>query len=251
MMSAAALAIVMMMTTLAVTVSAATLMTAIMMMMSALAMSMAAATFVVAIMMMVMMTTTSAALITHAIEHAFDFFIGSFAALYYRTFEIELCSGKGMIEIDDHFVIGDIEHQTDETIAILVLQRHNGILIDILMVEMTVYREDAFIQTEHPVVLVLAIGLVASEVKIKLSTLLDVVHLILKLVERDAKTGDKLERFVCGGLLDHLGITVRNSIQLVCNRYVLILFLIHNSDLMVCFILLKVSVYVGKDSKLN
>ena len=230
MMSATALAVVMMVSTLAVTMTATTFVIAIVMVVSTLAVAVTAATFVFAIVIMIVVAATSAGLFAHAIEHAFDFGIGGLAVFNDSAFKIKFTTGKRMVKVDNHIVIGDIKNQAEETVAILILQRHDSVFVNIVVVEMTVYRKYTFLQSEHSVLLVLTVGLIACEMEIKCPTLFNVVHLVFKLIESDTESGNELERFVGGSLFDHLCITVRDSIQFVGNSHILILFLVHNSD---------------------
>ena len=93
-----------------------------------------------------------------------------------------------MIEVHLHLVVCNFENTSVETVAILILQGHDGILEDILMIEMSVDAEHLAFEVEDACSLTIAVCLVLVELKLKVGTSLKTYNLLLKLLESNAKS---------------------------------------------------------------
>ena len=127
-----------------------------------------------------------------------------------------------MIEVHLHLVVGDFENTTIETVSILVLQWHDGIHEDILMVEMSVDAEHLALEVEYSRSLAISISLVLVELKLKVGSCLKVGNLLLKLLEGHSEATQKLERTLCCCFLYEFSLSILYRIELVAHGNVLV-----------------------------
>ena len=135
-----------------------------------------------------------------------------------------------MVQVYLHICIGHIEHLAIESVAIFVLQWHNGILENMLMVEMTVDRKDAAVQVQDTLGLHIAIGFILGQRKVESAALFQSHNLIFKSIQGNAKSTDKLERFLGCCLFYHYGFSVLVCHQLISHGNVHIVFIFHDLD---------------------
>ena len=133
-------------------------------------------------------TSATAALTAQAIDKALYLVLCSLATLKNLSREAEGLSRKRMIEVHLHLVVGNLKNTSVETVAILILQGHDGILEDILMIEMSVDAEHLAFEVEDACSLTIAVCLVLVELKLKVGTSLKTYNLLLKLLESNAKS---------------------------------------------------------------
>ena len=86
----------------------------------------------------VTVTTTAACQVLH---HVVNLFLGSLTILQHGAFEIERLASQRVVEIHLHLLFANLQHATIEALALLVLQRYDGILIDVLVVEVSIDAE--------------------------------------------------------------------------------------------------------------
>ena len=108
-----------------------------------------------------------------AVDQSLYFAVGGFTLLYYRSHKVQCLACQRMVQVYLHICIGHIEHLAIESVAIFVLQWHNGILENMLMVEMTVDRKDAAVQIQNTLGLHIAIGFILGQRKVESAALLD------------------------------------------------------------------------------
>ena len=182
-------------------VMAASLMTAVVV---------AAAVMAVAMAVLVVATASSAAvaataLAAHAVDESLDLVVRR--RTHYDDFalEVERLARKGVVHVDRHLLLADFEHKTLQVVAVFVEQGDHVARIDVFLVEMTVHTEHLAVEMEHALFLIVAIGVLLGQDEIELVALVQRGYLLLKGVEREAHSGDKLERMLHGSLLDQLG----------------------------------------------
>ena len=92
-----------------------------------------------------------------------------------------------MVQVHLHRVFGHVKHTTRKAVSVFVLQRNNGIFVDIVVVEVAINGEYLLVQVDNALLYTLAISLFAFDVQRKLLALRQVFHTIFKSVEGDAK----------------------------------------------------------------
>ena len=133
-------------------------------------------------------TAASAALTAQAVDETLDFVLGCLAALNNLTRKAQGLARKWVIEAHLHFVIGDFENTAVESVAILILQWHNGIHKYILVVEMSVDAEHLAVKVKYARRLTVTIRLVLVKFKLEVCSGSQFGHLLLKLFECDSET---------------------------------------------------------------
>ena len=89
-------------------------------------------------------TATTAATTAFACEltdELLDFIVGGRTVLHDRALEVQLLAGKGMVQVNHHHLVANVNDAGHEAIAFLVLQGDNGIDEDSLAIEATVDSE--------------------------------------------------------------------------------------------------------------
>ena len=136
----------------------------------------------------VTVTTTATCQVLH---HVVYLFLGSFAVLQHSAFEIECLASQWVIEVHLYLLFANLQHATVEALALLVLQGYDGILIDVLVVEVSVDAEHIAIEVEDVFLVILAIALLLAQGELEVLTLLCGNHLLLELIEGETKAGDE------------------------------------------------------------
>ena len=96
-----------------------------------------------------------------------NLFVGSLARLYNLSLEVECLAGQGVVEIHFHLVVGDGKHTTVKSVAVFILQGHDGIHEDIVVVEMSVDREYFLVQVKHMGVFIVAVSLLLGQCEVE------------------------------------------------------------------------------------
>ena len=138
-------------------------------------------------------TAATAALTAQAVDETLDFVLGCLAALNNLTREAQGLARKWVIEVHLHFVIGDFENTAVESVAILILQWHDGIHKYILVVEMSIYLKYATVKVKNPCRLIVAVSLLFCELEVKLRPWFEIDDLLFKFVKRHPESSDELE----------------------------------------------------------
>ena len=174
-----------------VTMSAMTSAMSMLMIAVTLTVAMTATFVIVAVFMVVTASAATSASATAAasftaqtVHHALYLLIGCLAALHNLAFEVELHACKRMVEVHCHSVVGHLEHVSEEAVAVLVLQWHDGVLVYIVVVEVSVDAEHALVQLQHTGVLIFAVSLFLRKNEVERRTLLERIYLVFELVER-------------------------------------------------------------------
>lgn len=91
------------------------------------------------------------------LDQVLDLLVGCIAILDHGTYEVEYLACKRVVGVDRHTIFLDLLDFCHKLMILIVHQGDNGVLEDILMVEMTVNHEYVAPQLVH------ALGLVISE----------------------------------------------------------------------------------------
>jgi hypothetical protein len=136
----------------------------------------------------VAVTTTATCQVLH---HVVYLFLRGIAVLQYGTLKIECLTCQRVVEVHLHLVLTDFHDATIETITLLVLQGNDGVLEDMLVVEMAVDAEHLTIEVQYQLVVVFAIAIFLAQRNLEVLAFLGGYHLLLKLVEGKAKAGNE------------------------------------------------------------
>ena len=128
-----------------------------------------------------------------------------------------------MVQVDLYLLFAHFHDTSVETLSLFVLQGNDGILIDVLVVEVSVNAEDFAFQVQYMLGLIVTVGLLLGDGEVEGVVLLQVDDLAFKVVECDSKTCDKLEWTLSGSLFHHLLVILFTYKQLVAQGDVLIL----------------------------
>jgi hypothetical protein len=88
----------------------------------------------------VVATTSAAVAMTSAatcqvFHHVVNFFLGGLAVLQYSTLEVERLASQWVVEVHLHFLFANLQHATIEALTLVVLQRNNGVVVDMFVVK--------------------------------------------------------------------------------------------------------------------
>ena len=120
-----------------------------------------------------------------------------------------------MVEVHLYLVLTDFHDTTIETVTLLVLQWDDGILEDMLVVEVAVDAEHLTIKVEYQFVMIFAIAIFLAQRNLEVLAFLSSYHLLLKLVEGKAEASDECEGLLGSGLFNEFFSVVAVNIQLV------------------------------------
>ena len=176
-------------------------------------------------------TATTATAVASAFAAQYFGIFGHFSSrslvtIFYFSHEVKMFAGERMVEIHLHFVVGDVKHPAVESVPLLVLQRHDGILVDVFCVKLTVDGEDPLVQIEHMLVVVFAVGLLGREGEVEFVALVQFDEGVLEGLKRDAHSADKVEGPVFGCLFHQFFLSVSHIIQHIrsCDIFIGVLF---------------------------
>ena len=155
--------------------------------------------------------------------HVLNLLIGSRTVFQNRAFEVQCLSCQRMVQVDLHLLFTNFYNTSVEALPLFVLQGNDGILIDVLMVEVTVDAEYFALQVENVLRLVVPIGLLFRYREIEGVVLLQINDLAFKCVECHSETCNKLEGAFCWSLFHHLLVVSFADKQLVAQGDILIL----------------------------
>ena len=160
----------------------------------------------------VAMTATTASEVLHEMA---DFCLCGIAILQHAASEIECLTSQGVVEVYLHFLFAHFHDTTVEATAFLVLQRNDGLGIDVLVVEVSVDAEYLAVEVKHSFVAVFAIAVFLAECEAELLALWNGCDSVLKLVECESKATDKGERLVFLGLFYEMATVLIVDEQLI------------------------------------
>ena len=141
-------------------------------------------------------TTSTAVTVTTAatcqvLHHVVNLFLGSLAVLQHSAFEIERLTCQWVVEVHFYLLFTNFQYATIEALALFVLQGNDGILIDMLVVEVSVDAEHVAVEVEDILVMIFSIALFLAQRKLKVLAFLSGNHLLLELVEGKTKACDE------------------------------------------------------------
>lgn len=169
----------------------------VLMIVATAAVVMATAAVVMSTTAVIMVATTSAAVTMTAattcqvLHHVVNLFLAGLTILQHGAFEIECLASQRMVEVHLYFLFANLQHATIETLALLILQGYDSVLIDVLVVEVTINAEHIAVEIEDILLVILAIALFLAQSQIEVLALLCGNHLLLELIEGETKAGDE------------------------------------------------------------
>ena len=161
------------------------------------------------------------------VQHLLHFLVRSLAVLNYFTLKQQVKPCKRMVQVHLHRVFRHINHTTRKAVSVFVLQRNNGIFVDIVVVEVSIDGEYLLVQVDNALLNTLAISLFAFDVQRELLALRQVFHTIFKSVESDAKARNKHKGTVGRSLFDKCFLAVGQRIKLISHGDKLVVFFFH------------------------
>ena len=161
------------------------------------------------------------------VQHLLHFLVRSLAVLNYFTLKQQVKPCKRVVQVHLHRVFRHINHTTRKAVSVFVLQRNNGIFVDVVVIEVAINGEYLLVQVENTLLNTLAISLFAFNVQRKLLALRQVFHTVFKSVEGDAKARNKHKRAVGRSLFDKRFLAVGQRIKLVSHGDKLVVFFFH------------------------
>lgn len=204
-----------------------------------MAMSATAASLTVFVMMLVVTVTisfTSASAITTAmqvVDKVLNLLLCGLAILGHHAAELQCFASQRMVQVHLHLLFRHLYYTTHEVVAVLVLQRHYGTLIDVLVVKVTIDGENFTLQIEHAFLFAVAISFVLCQLEGEGLTLLQILDLVFESLQSKAKAADKLKwTFRCGLFYEMLSILIYR-VELVLHGDILVSTFFH--FLFLCF----------------
>ena len=98
----------------------------------------AAATMPIALFFAMMMATTTATTVAFAanmVQHLLHLFVCGIAIFNHFALKQQVKPCKRVVQVHLHRVVGNVKHAAHEAVPVFILQWHNGIFIDIIVVE--------------------------------------------------------------------------------------------------------------------
>lgn len=220
-MTAAAIAAITTITTMAVAMTATTI-AALATMAAAMATAVAvvitamATAVVIAITAMAAATAIVAAVVGILfIEELLNFVIGSVAVGQHRTLETNGETSQRMVEINHHVSISNLGHTTKNHLTIGVIQRNVGIDVNKSGIENAIVQELLLIEGHHALRVILAISLRRTKREVERTVIGMIQDTILEAFKHHADTAIECQRFEAVGLFNQFGNTVLRCIHLI------------------------------------
>lgn len=180
------------------------------------------------------MLAAAASVAVEAVQESLYFFVRGLARLYYMSLEVQRLAGQGVVKVNGNLVLVNVEHFCEKPVAVVVLQRYDGVLIYVFVVEVAVYAEYVPVKVYHVFLLVVAVCVVLLQGEVECCAGFESCYFLFKSIERYAVAADKLERLFVGSLFDKLAYTVVDSVKFVCHRKVFVKIIFHFA-VFVCF----------------
>ena len=170
---------------------------------------------------------TSAVVLFDVLDEALHLTVGSDARLNDLSFKSQVLTSQRVVQVHFHLIVSDVHYASEETVAVLVLQRHNSILVDVLVVEMVVDGEDALVDVDDALSHILAIGFLLRQRKLEVVAHFQFQGFFLEGIQRHAESRQEAERFLFRSRFNHFVFTILCGVQFVAHHDVLMLYLIH------------------------
>ena len=183
-----------------------------------------AAAIVTAFAMMMPATMTAA---RQHLDGLIDLFLCCIAVFANGARKVERLASQRVVGVNSNAIFLNFYDSGHELMILAIRQGDDGIGVDVIVVEMTVDRENLALQLMNPLRFVGTESLFWFEGKIEGVALRMIDHRLLESVEGDAETSDKLEGTLRACFLLEILLAVGNRIQLILDRHELIGNFIH------------------------
>ena len=169
--------------------------TIVVMMMTAIAVVMMMTTAVA----VAVVATTAAALAAHVVYHVLNLLIGCLTVLKHRALEEKGAACQGVVGVNGNAVFLNIDDASHKALTFAVHQGDDSALEDVLVVKMSVYREDVAAHLVLAILLIFAKSVGWLECQLEVRTCLKTDDCLLELIDRHAEATDYLEwiAFLC------------------------------------------------------
>ena len=181
-----------------------------------------------------MMPTTMTAARQH-LDGLIDLFFCSIAVFANGAHKVEHLAGQRVVGVNGNAIILNLYDSGHELMILAIRQGDDGIGVDVIVVEMTVDRENLALQFMNALRFVGTESLFWLEGKVEGVALRMIDHRLLESVEGDAKTSDELEGALRACFLLEILLAVDDGIQLILDRHELIGNFIHTLFIYICF----------------
>ena len=131
---------------------------------------------------------SASALSAEEVHEVLYLLVASLSLFEHSSLEVQRLSSQRMVEVHLHLVVGDVHHTSIESVAFLILKRHDSVYEDVLVVEVSVYLEYASVEVEHAFLLVVTVSLFFGQFEIKLRPRFQFNNILFKLVESDTES---------------------------------------------------------------
>ena len=165
-----------------------------------------------------MMPTTMTAARQH-LDGLIDLFFCSIAVFANGAHKVEHLAGQRVVGVNGNAIILNLYDSGHELMILAIRQGDDGIGVDVIVVEMTVDRENLALQFMNALRFVGTESLFWLEGKVEGVALRMIDHRLLESVEGDAKTSDELEGALRACFLLQCLIAVSDGIQLILDGH--------------------------------
>ena len=164
--------------------------------------AMMAATFALTV------VSAAAAFTAHAVDEALYLFVGCLARFYDMPLEVKRLACQRVVKVNLHLVVTYREHTPKESVAVLVLQRHDGVFVNIVMVKVAVDAEDVLVQVKHMLLLIVSVGIVFLKSEVKFGTGLKSGDFFLECIKSYSVSAYELERLFVSCFFNEFALSV-------------------------------------------
>ena len=150
----------------------------------------------------------SATAVTHVGNQVLNLLSRSVAILQHLSFKLQCLTSQGVVRVQCHAVGLHLGHLSHKVLTLFVLHGDHGTLIDVSAVKLTIDLEVFATHFVHALLIIFAKGLGRCQREVELLALFQLRDLLLKAVQREAETCDKLEGTVLLCFLHQLLLSV-------------------------------------------
>ena len=146
--------------------------------------------------------------LVHPFEEVLDFRFVCHTVFDDVPTELKVLSSKRMIEINGHLFGRHLQHLSQETLSLFILQGNDGILVYILRVEHAIMRKRLPVECQYAFGIVLTVSLLLGEQELEVGVLSVFNNFLLESRQRHLAGSIKLHGFLFLCLLDKMFLTV-------------------------------------------
>ena len=145
-------------------------------------------------------TATATAVACQLADEQTHLVVGGVACQHYVAAEVESLASQRVVQVHDDRLVANVEHAGHKAVALLILQRHDGVDADVLVIEAAVDAEHFAVEFQHAFLLVVAVGLLGCEREVELGSVVESYERSLEIAQHDAESADEGEGLVGSSL---------------------------------------------------